>query len=576
MSDRSFLEEINIRAIGVIEEASLHIESGFTVFSGETGAGKTMVLTALALVLGGKVDAALVRQGKERLTASATFRVPEGIKQMALERGASVDEGVLILTRTLGIDGRSRAIAGGVNVPVNALSELGELLVEIHGQSASASLGKSSKQRELLDRFSGEEFDRTFQEYGRSLENYQKMKKKIDSLRKSASGRESEVVELREFASAYSKVKPLPHEVSNLLLEISRLSSVEALRFAVNETTELLDGENASILNFLAAAKRSLEVVVEKDPLIGEILGSISESYYLLTEAALDSHRYLSDLDMDPERLEAAQARRSEISALLRRYATTEDPDLQIEKLTQRFGEVAEKIADLSGGEARFTALEQDLEKLLVDLKSKAKSLSDLRHTDAKRLSTLVTHEIHSLSMPHTKFICEVDAPDYLGSMDEKNFSSHGCDEITMNIQTHVNGSIVPLAKGASGGELSRIMLALEVVLAQSSPVGTYIFDEVDAGVGGKAAIEVGRRLHALSRHSQVIVVTHLPQVAAWADSHFVLTKNESGAVNQSSVTQVTGEARIAEIARMLAGHETSKSAREHAAELLGMRESKN
>lgn len=574
MSDRSILEEINIRAIGVIEEASLQLESGFTVFSGETGAGKTMVLTALALVLGGKVDASLVRQGKDRLTASATFRVPQAISELALEKGASVDDGTLILTRTLGIDGRSKAIAGGVNVPASALSELGELLVEIHGQSSSANLSKSSKQRDLLDRYSGQEFDQTFAEYQSAFENYLELKKKILSLRKSASGRESEVAALQEFSSAYSKVKPQPHEMSDLLQEISRLSSVEALRFGVNESFELLDGENGSILNSLASAKRSLENVAAKDQLIGGILERVSESYYLLTEASLNASRYLSDLDMDPERLEAAQVRRSEITSLLKRYATAEDPDLQIEELSRRFGEVEEKIADLSGGEDRLKALSQELEQLFIVLKSKAKALSEVRRKNATKLAALVTEEIHSLSMPHTKFICEVVSPDYSNSLEEKSFNIHGCDDISMSIQTHANGPIVPISKGASGGELSRIMLALEVVLAQSSPVGTYIFDEVDAGVGGKAAIEVGRRLHLLSRHSQVIVVTHLPQVAAWADLHFVLTKNESGTVNQSSVTQVTGEERIAEIARMLAGHETSKSAREHAAELLEMRES--
>lgn len=574
MSDRSFLEEINIRAIGVIEEASLHLEGGFTVFSGETGAGKTMVLTALALVLGGKVDASLVRQGKERLTASATFRVPEAITTSAIERGASVDDGMLILTRTLGTDGRSKAVAGGANVPAIVLSELGELLVEIHGQSASVSLSKSSKQRELLDRYSGEDFRQIYGGYRLSFENFQVMKQKILSLRKNASGRESEVSALREFSNAFSKVKPLPNEVSNLLQEISRLSSVESLRFAVNETSELLDGETSSALILLSSARRSLESVVDKDQHIGGILESVSESYYLLSEAAMNANRYLSDLDMDPERLEAAQMRRSDIGILLKRYASANEPDIQIEELSKRYDEVAEKIADLSGGEERLAALEKELEQLFEALKSNAKALSELRQRSAKKLVTLVTQEIHSLSMPHTQFICEVVSPDFADSLTERDFASHGCDEITMNIQTHANGPIVPIAKGASGGELSRIMLALEVVLAQNSPVGTYVFDEVDAGVGGKAAIEVGRRLHALSLHAQVIVVTHLPQVAAWADSHFVLTKNESGAVNQSSVTQVSGEERIAEIARMLAGHESSHSAREHAAELLEMRQS--
>jgi DNA repair protein RecN (Recombination protein N) len=217
----------------------------------------------------------------------------------------------------------------------------------------------------------------------------------------------------------------------------------------------------------------------------------------------------------------------------------------------------------------------QELEKELTVVKktllAEAKKISELRTTAALKLSTLVTQEIQQLSMPHATFVAKVESCDY-SAPKESDFTSQGCDEISMFIQGHKDAPLVPLAKGASGGEMSRVMLALEVVIASTHPIGTYVFDEVDAGVGGKAAIEVGRRLHQLAQHAQVIVVTHLPQVAAWADSHFVVTKNNDGTVSQSDVRQVAGEERIEEVARMLAGLENSASAREHATELLSLK----
>ncbi len=574
MSDRSQLIEINIRALGVIEEASLQLGKGFTVFSGETGAGKTMVLTALALVLGGKGDVTLVRQGRERLVASATFLVDKDLEEAALERGAAIEDHELILTRTLSADGKSKASAGGVSVPAGLLNSLGESLVEIHGQATSANLSRGSRQREMLDNFAGKELELAFLQFQESLSAYQDLKKRIAILRSSTAGREAEVAALNDFSIAFRKVDPKEGEVSSLNQEIGRLSSVESLRFAVGEAAALFNEDENGVMQKLGQAKRSLESVSAADPAIATILESISESFYLLDEATQGVNLYLTDLDMDPERLEAAQQRKSELTSFLKRYGGSEDPDLQISILLSRFSTVQEQIADLTGGEERVEEMESELSERMTILSTVCQLLTNIRQKYARRLSELVSAEIHLLSMPHTQFVCSVNSPDYDKPLRDSDITSFGCDEISMALQMQVDGPLLPISKGASGGELSRIMLALEVVLAQSAPVGTYIFDEVDAGVGGKAAIEVGRRLFELSRHAQVVVVTHLPQVAAWADSHFVLKKNEDGAVNQSSVSQVIGEERIVEIARMLAGHESSMSAREHAAELLAMRQS--
>lgn len=572
MSERSELEEISIRGLGVIEETTLEFGPGFTVLTGETGAGKTMVLTALSLVLGGKADSSLVRKGRDRLVATATFKIPPKIEEMANEKGATVDEGELILTRTLNSEGKSRASAGGIAVPASVLSDLGEALIEIHGQAASMSITKVAKQREILDRFAGVQCAEALDNYTLVLNEYNNLKAKIVALKKNAASREKEIAALEEFSNAFRKIKPQVGEASALISEITRLSSVESLRTSVSEAASLLLSEDSGVVDALANAKRSLESVSDKDPLIAEILATLTDSFFQLSEAAQSAHVYLEDLEADPVRLDSAQARRAELNSFLKRFATGEDPDEQILELIERNELVAESIADLTGGEDRLIQMEEELESALKKLISRAQALSKVRRDFASQLSASVSEEIHMLSMPHTQFFCTVISPDYSKSLNPNIFTATGVDEVSMLLQAHKDGPHVQVAKGASGGELSRVMLALEVVLAKSEPVGTYIFDEVDAGVGGKAAIEVGRRLRELSKFAQVVVVTHLPQVAAWADSHFVVRKNDDGAVSQSDVVKVTGELRVEEIARMLAGLEDSQSAREHAAELLAMR----
>lgn len=573
VSERSYLEEITIRGLGVIEEASLEFGPGFTVLTGETGAGKTMILTALSLVLGGKSDSALVRQGRERLVASGSFRVPPTIANVAIDKGAEVDEGLLILTRSVSAEGKSKSKAGGVAVPAGVLAELSDYLIEIHAQASSMSITKANKQRDILDRFAGAQLASALEGYRETFDSYHQLRSRILLLRSNVAGREKEIANLREFSAAFNKVKPQAGELSALEQEISRLGSVEELRRSVGAASELLSSEETGALDALGLARKSLEAVQDKDPLIAQMAQNVTEGFFLLADAASAAHSYLEDLAADPARLEIAQSRRADIGALLKRFATAQqEPEEQIAELIARNASVEDSISDLTGGEDRLVQMEAELQSLLAKLSIKSAELSETRSAAAKKLSASVSREIHSLSMPHTQFLCEVTSPDYSAPLPASTFTAAGADEIAMLLQAHQSGPLVVVAKGASGGELSRVMLALEVVLAQSQPVGTYVFDEVDAGVGGKAAIEVGRRLFELSKVAQVIVVTHLAQVAAWADSHFAVRKSEDGSVSQSDVVKITGGARIEEIARMLAGHEDSRSAQEHAAELLAMR----
>ena len=568
MSDRTFLEEITIRSIGVIEHSTLEISPGLTVLTGETGAGKTMILTALNLILGGKSDSSLVRTGSERLIASGRFSVPLELAESFEEAGLQVEDGELILTRTVNADGKSKATSNSISVPASALISASENLVEVHAQAANLNMTKAVKQRELLDRFAGAKLRTSLKQYQEHLRAYHDLKSRIAAMKKSIDSRDAQLQELREFVQTMTKLKAVRNEVADISMEIARLSNVEELRISTQMASSAIEDEDSGSLTTLGVARKSLDSSRNKDPEVEEIYQRISEAFFLVDDAKSVLSSYLSNLEADPSRLDYLNSRKAEINALIKKYGSSQSVDEELNALIDRYEGSKNAIADLEGGDERLKELEIELTSLKKSLVKAAKDLTEIRNESAASLATQVTAEIQQLSMPHTSFHVVIESADYT-SLKESDFTSLGCDEVSMLIQAHKNGPLVALAKGASGGEMSRVMLALEVVLASTHPVGTYVFDEVDAGVGGKAAIEVGRRLHALSKHAQVIVVTHLPQVAAWADSHFVVTKNSDGSVTESNVTKVRDNQRIEEIARMLAGMESSTSAREHATELL-------
>ena len=565
MSDRTFLEEITIRSIGVIDQSTLEISKGLTVLTGETGAGKTMILTALSLILGGKADSALVRKGSERLVASGRFSIPKSSEH--LFEDVLVEDGELIVTRTVASDGKSKATTNGVSATASTLSAVGENLVEVHGQAANQNITKSSRQRELVDRFGQIDLS----SYQSALLDYHELKERITALKKSIAQKDKELSELREFANAFKKLDTSPTEYSEIDGEIARLSSVEEFRVATAQAIAAIEDEEAGSLTSLGVARRALDAARGKDPLLEAIYQQLSESFFLLDDAQSALNSYQSKLEADPSRLDFLHARKADINALIKKFGGAGTHEQELSELAIRFKNSSDAIADLEGGDQRLQELEAQLTAHKKVLLTAAKGVSEMRSKAADKLSKLVTAEIQQLSMPHASFVAKVDSADY-SAPKESDFTSNGCDEIAMFIQGHKDAPLVALAKGASGGEMSRVMLALEVVIASTHPIGTYVFDEVDAGVGGKAAIEVGKRLHQLAQHAQVIVVTHLPQVAAWADSHFVVTKNNDGVVSQSDVRNVSGEDRIEEIARMLAGLENSTSAREHATELLSLK----
>jgi DNA repair protein RecN (Recombination protein N) len=577
VSDRSYLEEISIRNLGIIEESRLEFGPGLNVLTGETGAGKTMILTALNLVLGGKSDSALVRSGADRLTTSATFTqltaAGEAFSKTLEECDVAIEEGSLIFSRSVTADGKSKALCNGATVAASALGQVSEHLIEIHGQSANVLLTKSSRQRELLDRFGGEHIAIVVREYQSHFNQYSELKSRIKAMKSASAVRDSQIAEIEELLNSWNKFKPTRGEFAANADEISRLSSVEDLRVAASGAYEAATAEEAGALAALGAAKRFLEMSKGRDSRLDEIASLVSESFYALDEAQRDLGVYLSSLESDPTKLNALQERRSELLAFVKKFSgNTSDPDAALVELAARAKNGRDVIADLQGGDERIAELERELASIKTLLLNSAKSLTQARLKAAKELSAAVSDELSHLSMPHTQLIIDLQTPDYSSTLKESDFGQLGCDEVTISIKAHATAAKVAIGKGASGGEMSRIMLALEVVIAKTHPVGTYIFDEVDAGVGGKAAIEVGRRLHLLAQSAQVIVVTHLPQVAAWADTHFRVAKRSDGAIVESGVEKLDEKARVEEVARMLAGLEESTSALEHASELLAMR----
>ena len=572
MSERSYLEEISIRNLGIIDSSSLELSKGLNVLTGETGAGKTMILTALSLLLGSKSDSALVRHGSERLVASATFSIPESLRATIEDRGGFIEDGSIILSRTVNNDGKSKATASGTTVTASALSEITEPLIAIHGQSANSQIVKSARQRELLDLFAGVPLHQKLTIYLEIFQQYNELKAKLKSLLSHASERDSQIASLEALTQQWSSLKPVRDEYAAIEDEIRKLASVEDLRVAAAGALQALGDEDSGALTVLGTVRKFLENAKEKDPALDEISSSIAESFFLIDDAHGSLASYLASLEADPKRLDFLNDRKATIASFVKKWGGAGSVDEEMALIAIRVKNAKETIGDLSGGQERISAIEKELSDIKAQLLVAAQEVSSERVKAAKNLSALVTKEISALSMPHTIFHAVVLTVDYTGALKESDFTTTGCDEVTMSIQGHRDAPKVGLGKGASGGEMSRIMLALEVVIAASAPVGTYIFDEVDAGVGGKAAIEVGRRLHALSQHAQVIVVTHLPQVAAWADRHFVVAKDSDGQIVASGVTELTDQGRVGEIARMLAGLDESLSAQEHASELLALR----
>ena len=556
------LEEISIRSLGVIESSNIEFNDGLTVLTGETGAGKTMVLTALGLVLGSKSDSDLVRIGAERATVTGRFAVNQNIANSITENGGQIEDGCAVITRTVSAQGKSRVLIGGALTSASFVTDLSDQLVEIHQQSSALRLTKPNVVRELVDSFGGI----SLSDYLAVYEEFTTLQKRLSDLKSQLARRDVEIAELTEFVKAFSAVNPKPNEIELIENEISKLGSVEDINQHLSTALNSLENDEVSAINHLQQARKELDRVKDKDAALDLILDRYLELVLGFQDVTSDLTSYLTGLEADPKRFEFLQNRKSEINNLIKKFGKGSDRSVAYEQLIEDGNNASLRIEDLSGGDVRVKEIEQELIKVFNQLKKEGQKVSQLRAKAAVSMSQSVTQEIKALSMPNGEISikCEENDPDQISS-----YTASGINDLEILFCSHQGGKELPLNKVASGGELSRVMLAMEVVIAQTQSIGTYIFDEVDAGVGGKAAIEIGRRLSKLSKNAQVIVITHLAQVAVWADHHLVVKKSEGGSVTQSDVISIDEAGRKVEIARMLSGQEDSQTAQQHASELL-------
>ena len=571
------LEELRIRGLGVIDDAMLPLGPGLTVVTGETGAGKTMVVTGLQLLFGARADASRVRAGQElAIVDGRLLLAPDSLAVRRVgDAGGELDaDQTLVLRRTVSVNGRSRGYAGGAPVPVSVLSDVGTHLFSVHGQSDQIRLTRPSEQRGALDRFAGCDIST----YAASFRAWRQAEERLSNRTARARELAQQADLLRHGVAEIAEAAPRPGEDAELRAVASRLAHADELRLAARTAHDALLGDAddpasyaSDVTTLLGIARRSLDMEAADDPAIAAMRDRVVELSALVTDLGGDLVQYGALLEADPERLAEVEDRRALLTRLTRKYG----PELTD---VLAWAEQAERqLVDLDVSDDALAALAAERDVLAAETARLGSALSAERRGAARRLASAVTAELAGLAMPEARVTVTVSrrtpgAGGYPLAVDggDAVAGPDGLDEVEILLQPRPDAQALPVQRGASGGELSRVMLAIEVSLGAATKDGpTLVFDEVDAGVGGRAAVEVGRRLARLAQDYQVIVVTHLPQVAAYADQHVVIDKpEEATGRGVSAVRVVDGPDRVVELARMLAGSGT-ETARHHAAELL-------
>ncbi len=550
------LIELRLAGFGVVDEASLHLGPGLTALTGETGAGKTMIVAGLGQLLGARGDAGIVRRGSDRALVEGRWQVPSAIVHRVEEMGGDVDNtDELVTLRRVSAQGRSKAIVGGSQVPVSTLAEVLDELATIHGQSEQHRLSTPERQREILDAWAQPS---RLAEYRRDWSERRSARAELTDLVERAMARTREIDMLRFGVEEINAVAPEPGEDEALSTEASRLMDADDLRLLAGAVQSALSGDEddfdvPSAVGLLGEARKALATLAGKDRLAGELSTRAQEAQYLLDDIAASVASYSADLVADPARLEAVGQRRAQLAGLMRKYGPGLDDVLVWAQ------EAGRSLLRLEGSDERIDALRARVAELNSSIESAAAEISADRQKASDQLSGLVESELAALAMPHAHLVFEVSSTEQ---------GPHGADRIELMFTANPGSAPAPLGKVASGGELSRVRLALEVVLAGESSDHTFVFDEVDAGVGGAVGLEIGRRLQRLATTSQVIVVTHLAQVAAFADAHFVVAKASDGQVTTSDVHRLDDKERPAELARMMGGSGESAAGVDHATEL--------
>lgn len=578
------LTEIRIDGLGVISTATAQFHAGLTVLTGETGAGKTMVVTSLHLLSGARADAGRVRLGAAKAVVEGRFVIDDvneaaraAVGEVLESAAAEADEdGSVIAVRTVNSDGRSRAHLGGRGVPAAVLGEFTSRLLTVHGQNDQLRLQRPEQQLAALDQFAGDGVAGLLRKYQVHRRSW--LDARTELLERTARSRELalEADRLKHSLAEIDGIAPEPGEDVRLVAEIRRLSDLDSLREAAVAAHEALSGptdapaDGGGVLDLLGGARARLDAA--DDPGLTGLAPRLGEAIAVVVDVTTELSGYLSELPSDPGALDSMLTRQAELKSLTRKYA----PD--IDGVIAWADESRARLDSLDVSEDALAKLAGEVETAAGKVREAARKLSAARAKVAGKLATAVSTELGGLAMGKARLEVQV-RPIPAGAQDsapididgkQLHAGSNGVDEVEFRLSAHSGAQSLPLSKSASGGELSRVMLALEVVLAGSDHGATMVFDEVDAGVGGRAAVEIGKRLARLARTHQVIVVTHLPQVAAFADTHLVVNKSDDGKGKvDSGVRTLTDDERVVELARMLAGLDDTETGRAHAEELL-------
>ncbi|MFE1084811.1 MULTISPECIES: DNA repair protein RecN [Brevibacterium] len=552
------ISELRISHLGVIAEAAVELDTGFTVVTGETGAGKTMFVSALSLLMGRKVGSGVVRKGAEKAEVEGIFTdVAEPVRERIEEAGGSADDEAII-SRTVALKGRARATAGGRTVPISVLTDISSDLITLHGQSEQLRLKGAAQQRQLLDAAGGTALAEVADRYRAAFENWRETEARVSRIKDSTAARRERILWLRGCLETIDKVRPEPGEDETLAAQSAKLGAAAEITRAVGAAHDLLLGSEiddaGAAVDLVHQAISTITDVEGSDKELVTIREALGDAVLRLSDSAAELSSYLSGFDeLGETSLEETEARRAELGTLAP-YGQDVAEVLDFESRS------AAELAELEAEDRDLDGLDAELDSARETMEAAALALTEIRKATADEFSAAVSEELTALSMPKAAVAFEIS---------EREPTTHGADEVRLTFAAHESSIPDDIAKIASGGELSRVMLAIEVVRAASESIPTYVFDEVDAGVGGKAAVEIGRRLAKLAQGAQVIVVTHLPQVAAWADTHVTIVKDDDAETVRSGVQELTDEERVVELSRMLAGMDDSASAKAHAAELL-------
>lgn len=551
------LSELSIKNFAIIESLSISFKKGLTVLTGETGAGKSIIIDAINLLVGGRGSAEFVRHGEEKAEIEGLFYIEDGHPcfQKMNEFGIDIDEGAIVLRRDIALSGKSVCRINGKLITIAVLREIGSTLIDIHGQHEHQELMDETKHLQLLDTFAMGELAPVLEEYEEIYRSYTQTQKKLMNLTENEQQMAQRLdllqFQFNEIESAHLKI----NEDDELLEERKKLSNFEKIYDSIQTGYTALRGEQKG-LDWLGEVMGNMEEAASLDTEYKDMAESVSNSYYILEDIARQMRSALDYLEYDPERLNEIETRLNEINTLKRKYGKT------VAEILEYAAKIEEELETLQNKETHIDLLERELSSLKKDLLVEAKELTALRKKAALRLTDSIHQELKELYMEKTVFEVRIHA-------DENNVTKKGIDEVEFYISTNPGEPLKPLSKIVSGGELSRMMLALKSIFSKHQGVTSIIFDEVDTGVSGRVAQAIAEKIHHVSIDSQVLCISHLPQVAAMADTHLFIAKKIEDGRTSTSVTPLAKQDKVKEIGRMISGAEITELTKKHAKELL-------